>query len=186
MATATVTALIDSDEFFRLYDSEADEFANYELFHGEVIERPMANFRHDLIKNVIGKCLDSYLRDNRRFIALVEVTFRVGPSIVFLPDLAVISRERAHGVDGKYITGSPDIAFEVISSDSADRLKYKTDTYLEFGSKAVCCIYPNQRRIMVFTQTAIREFRDSDSLELPEILPGFTMPLTAVFDPLAD
>jgi hypothetical protein len=39
---------------------------------------------------------------------------------------------------------------------------------------------------MVFTQTAIREFRGSDSLELPELLPGFTMPLVAVFGPLND
>ncbi len=50
----------------------------------------------------------------------------------------------------------------------------------------MCCIYPNQRGIMVFTQTAIREFRGSDSLELPELMPGFTMPLVAVFDPLHD
>jgi hypothetical protein len=39
---------------------------------------------------------------------------------------------------------------------------------------------------MVSTQTAIREFRGSDSLELPELLPGFTMPLVAVFGPLND
>jgi Uma2 family endonuclease len=82
----------------------------------------------------------------------------------------------------KIATGSPDIAFEVVSSDRADRLQFKIDSYLEHGSQAVCCIYPAQKRITVLTAASQWfEFHGDVSLEFPSILPGFSVPLTAIF-----
>jgi len=52
----------------------------------------------------------------------------------------------------RFATGSPEIAVEVVSSDRADRLQFKIDAYLQHGSKAVCCIYPAQKKITLFTE----------------------------------
>jgi Uma2 family endonuclease len=81
----------------------------------------------------------------------------------------------------KFAAGAPDIAFEVISSDSAKRLQFKIDAYLENGSKAVCCIYPEQKRISVFMPGQWTELKGSDSLEFPSLLPGFSLPLAEIF-----
>jgi len=52
----------------------------------------------------------------------------------------------ADDVSAVWITGSPDIAFEVVSSDPADRLQFKISAYPDHGSKAVSCIYPPRNK----------------------------------------
>ncbi|MCU1327706.1 MAG: hypothetical protein JWN34_3076 [Bryobacterales bacterium] len=175
-----MVAPLNSDEFLRLYDREEGGLRQFELLDGEVVERPMPNFRHDLIKNNVCKALDRYLAANPGHLALVETTFKLGPRVTFTPDHAVIAVDRVGRVEF-YSTGAPDIAFEVISSETADRLKYKTDLYLEFGSRAVCCIYPNRRNVVIFTPNSILQFKGSEHLAFPGILPGFSLPLSDVF-----
>jgi len=77
-------------------------------------------------------------------------------------------------MQGNFATGSPDIAFEVVSSDRADRLQFKIDGYLERGSKAVCCIYPGQKNIFVWMRDQSFVFRNGAQLEFPTILSGFS------------
>jgi Uma2 family endonuclease len=82
----------------------------------------------------------------------------------------------------KFATGSPDFAFEVVSSDRADRLQFKIDAYLEHGSKAVCCVYPAQKKILVWMRDQSFVFRNGENLEFPSILPGFSAPLAEIFE----
>lgn len=175
-----MVARLNSDEFLRIYDREDGGLRQFELLDGEVSERPMPNFRHDLIKNNVCKALDRYLAANPGYVALVETTFKLDPRITFTPDLAVLAVDRLSRAEF-YATGAPDIAFEVISSETAERLRYKTDLYLDFGCRAVCCIYPNQRDVVVFSPTGVTQFRGSDVLEFPTVLPGFALPLSDVF-----
>jgi len=181
MASAHAVAQLSSDEFLRLYEADDSELHSYELFDGEVIERPMTNRVHDRIKNLVCKALDRYLEQNKIYVALVETTFRLAPRTTFTPDIAVVKLERWDAMTEKFASGAPDVAFEVISTETADRLKFKTDAYLDFGSKAVCCIYPNQRKIMVFEPGRVSEYKQGEQLEFPSIFPGFAMPLSAIF-----
>ncbi len=173
--------LLDADEFLELYDRDEGGFREYELFDGEVVERPMTSRVHDGIKNAVSLALNLYFLKVPGYISLVETTFKLGPRRVFTPDLAVVEINRWNAMVGNFAVAAPDIAFEVVSSDRADRLKFKTDSYLECGSGAVCCIYPSQRRITVVTPGRLTEFQGDDSLQFPAILPGFEMPLSAVF-----
>ena len=181
MATRPIAALITADEFLDLYSRKEDGLDRYELFEGDVVPRPMPNRIHDTIKNTVGKRLDRYFDTFAGYIALIETTFKVSGIVSFTPDVAVVNVERWNSITEKFATGSPDIAFEVISSDTADHLQSKIDTYLESGSKAVCCIYPGQRRILVITPGLWTEFKGSDSLQFPALLPGFVIPLETIF-----
>ena len=83
-----------------------------------------------------------------------------------------------------YIQGAPDIAVEVISpSDSASHLQKKVGEYLDAGSHAVWVVYPDTREVHVFGPTgAVRVLKGADTLEIPDLLPGLSIPLAAIFD----
>jgi len=184
MAAQPIAAPLTSDDFLEIYSQDGEEaLRQFELFDGEVTERPMANLIHDEIKNVLCKELDRYFDKRPGHLALVETTFKLGATITFTPDLAVIESGRWKSMRReKFATGSPDIAFEVVSCDRADRLQFKIDAYLEHGSKAVCCVYPSQQKITVYTENRWFEFKGGASLEFPSVLPGFSLALSALFE----
>ncbi|HXJ40041.1 MAG TPA: Uma2 family endonuclease [Bryobacteraceae bacterium] len=182
MAGMTIPALLASDDFLEIYHRDEDGLRRYELFDGEVVKRPMTNRVHDAVKNCVCKALDRHFDLHPGHIALVETTFRLGPKVVFTPDVAVLEDNSWRAMRSTFATGAPHIAIEVVSGDRADRLKFKVDTYLDSGSKAVCCIYPTHQRITVFMPGRVSEFKGTDNLQLPDLLPGFSMPLAQVFE----
>jgi len=182
MATQIIPAPLTSDDFVESYSEQEDGLRRFELFDGEVVERPMANRVHDEIKNILCKRLDRYLDAGSDYTALIETTFELDGALTFTPDLAVIGIARWKAMRGKFAAGSPDIAFEVVSSDRADRLQFKIDAYLEHGSQAVCCVYPSQKKIVVWMRDQSFVFRNGAQLEFPAILPGFSAPLSEIFE----
>ena len=182
MAAHIIPAPLTSDDFLEFYSEQEGGLRRFELFDGEVVERPMANRVHDEIKNVMMISLSLHFQRSPGFVARVETTFELDGSMIFTPDLAVIGSARWKGMREKFATRSPDIAFEVVSSDRADRLQFKIDAYLEHGSKAVCCIYPAQKKILVWMRDQSFVFRMGSHLEFPAILPGFSAPLSEIFE----
>jgi Uma2 family endonuclease len=180
MATQTIVAPETVDAFPEVESLGEDGWDRLELFDGELVSRPMAKETHDVVKNVVGKRLDRFFETFPGYVAMVETSFRLDQAIVFTPDISAVSADRI-GRSNTFAKGSPYIAFEVISSDTAENLHFKIVSYLEYGSKAVCCIYPTLRCITVFTPGPWTEFKGSASLEFPDLLPGFSMPLEAIF-----
>lgn len=183
MAAQPIAAPLTSDDFLEFYSRDGEEgLRRFELFDGEVVERPMPNRVHDEIKNILCKKLDRFFDTLPDYIALVETTFKVSAVQTFTPDLAVIESRRWKNMRDKFATGSPEIAFEVVSSDRADRLQFKIDAYLDNGSAAVCCIYPDQKKTLVWMRDQSFIFRTDTRLEFPTILPGFSLPLSELFE----
>jgi Uma2 family endonuclease len=182
MAAQPLAAPLTSDAFLQIYDEQEDGLRRYELFDGEVVERPVPNIVHDEIKNLLMIALTLHFQRAPGYVARVETTFKLGAGLTFTPDLAVVESGRWKTMREKFATGSPDIAFEVVSSDRADRLQFKIDSYLEHGSHAVCCIYPARKRLAVFTKAQWLEVREGGRLEFPSLLPGFGLPLAAIFE----
>jgi Uma2 family endonuclease len=87
----------------------------------------MANRVHDEIRNVVMIALSLYFQRSPGYVARVETTFKLDGVLSFTPDLAVNGVARWKSMREKFATGSPDIAFEVVSSDRADRLQFKID-----------------------------------------------------------
>ena len=82
--------------------------------------------------------------------------------------------------EGK-ITIAPDLAIEVVSSESADQLNHKVNALLSAGTRAVVVIYPTDHQVLVHREEAIERIPASGSLRLDDVLPGFTVPVSALF-----
>ncbi len=82
--------------------------------------------------------------------------------------------------DGYWPT--PELVVEVRSSDDrwADIHK-KVGEYLHAGVVNVCVIDPQQRRVHVSDPETTRVLTEDDALTFPEVLPGFSVPVTRVF-----
>jgi Uma2 family endonuclease len=182
MAAHIIPAPLTSDDFLEFYSEQEDGLRRFELFDGEVVERPMANRVHDEVKNVLMVALSLHFQRSPGHVARVETTFKLDGVQSFTPDLAVIGVARWKSMREKFASGSPDIAFEVVSSDRADRLQFKIDAYLDHGSKAVCFVYPAQKKILVWMRDQSFVFRNGEQLEFPAILPGFSAHLSEIFE----
>jgi len=100
------------------------------------------------------------------------------------PDVSFLSKARIKATDEDgYIHGSPDLAIEVISpSEAARDIERTTEALLSGGSLDVWIIYPESRHVNVFKPGGTDVLRRHDQiLTLPEILPGFELPLSEIF-----
>jgi Uma2 family endonuclease len=77
----------------------------------------------------------------------------------------------------------PDLAAEVISkSNLAEDILDKVAEYLRAGVGKVWVIYPRQRQVYEYIKDAQpRVYQEADELDGGEVLPGFRLPLAALF-----
>lgn len=75
------------------------------------------------------------------------------------------------------------MSVEVVSpSDSAAGLHRKVHQYLEAGAQSVWVVYPQTGHVIVFRRNGtLRELRQDDLLEEPEILPKFSVKISSFF-----
>jgi len=120
-----------------------------------------------LRKNPIGEVLTS---DN---------LFVLGPSIKRIPDLSFMTTERVRQIQPDAdIEGAPDLAIEVLSpSDTATAVRKKVKQYFAAGCRAVWLVYPESREIEVWESARgpAKIVTADDTLEAPEVLPGFSV-----------
>jgi len=102
-----------------------------------------------------------------------------------VPDLSVLGSERLKQRIEERFRGAPDLAVEVVSSETAARLKTKIELYLEHGSKAVWVVYPEARLVEIHSASGqVTKFKQDQILEDPDVLPGFSTPVGAIFEGL--
>ena len=103
-----------------------------------------------------------------------------------VPDAAYVSYERLprEAALDVILQVAPDIAVEVISGSEAyqDVLK-KTDEYLDHGVRQVWLLLPERREARVFAadNRAGVILTERDELAGGEVLPGFVIPIRAIF-----
>jgi hypothetical protein len=68
----------------------------------------------------------------------------------------------------------PDIVVNILRShEKWCTVEEKTNTWLQAGAKSVWLVYPPSRRIDVYNcDDSVRQFREDESLSLPELFPG--------------
>ena len=102
-----------------------------------------------------------------------------------MPDLSVLNSERLQRRIEEQLRGAPDLAVEVVSSETADRLQTKIRLYFKHGSKSVWSIFPGRpwfRSAIPNGHTGT--FEQDQVLEDSEVLPGFNTPVSAIFEGL--
>ncbi|WP_152052673.1 Uma2 family endonuclease [Tautonia marina] len=181
-----VEADVPADDFVPPSSSEI----LFEVIDGVVVEcPPMGSLELD-IANYLAQELNVVALSQGLGQALVEQLFRLRAQSTNRrrPDIAFVST--AKWPRGRRVPRAnawemaPDLAVEVVSpSDLAAELDRKLVEYFEAGVSLVWVVYPETRRVFVFSSaTEVRILSASDELDGCAVVPGFRLALTRLFD----
>jgi Uma2 family endonuclease len=161
----------------------------YEILDGRVVEKEMGA-REIEIATILGNHLFNFARLNRLGRALVEFIFRidVAKDLQRRPDVAFVSDARwpfkRRVPDVPVWDMVPDLAIEVISPrNTAAQVQRKIHEYFEAGVTCVWVVYPEQTEIYVYrSPTQIQVLQLGEELDGGDLLPGFRLPLSTLFE----
>jgi Uma2 family endonuclease len=178
MATKT---LLTIDQFDQLPIMEG---ILYELNHGELVTVAEPMPRHNWVRDNVARLTGNFAEERKLGRVFVETGYQLAPETVRIPDVSFVPAERMREIDlDKRIQGAPVLVIEVVSpTDLAEELTQKVKQYLAAGVKAVWVFYPKTREVQVFRADGGSFVRhEHQMLEEPDLLPGFSLDLKAVF-----
>jgi Uma2 family endonuclease len=178
--------LLTADAFFQMHLAEG---WRYELIRGELRRLPVAGHVHGDVAMQVGASLALFVREHglgKTYAAETGFVIARSPDTVRCPDAAFVSTERLAGLrlsDHGFFPGPPDLALEVLSpSDSRAEVEEKTAAWLAGGTRVVLLIDPRRHTAAVHRpQSEPVSFGASDALTLPDVLPGWSLPLAELF-----
>lgn len=140
-------------------------------------------YAHEIAKSNLIEILAVWLAANRTGKLCSETMFSLDNHNSPIPDVSVVSLARIKAGSTGHLQGAPEIAIEGVSSETADTLERKIDLYLAHGSKSVWVIFPQHRVVRTFDASGLsRKFQQNQMLEDPNILRGFSTPVSAIFE----
>ena len=176
--------LITGEDLARLGD-----IGRSELIDGRIVRMSPTNYRHGRVELRIGAALEVFVSPR-------------GFGAVLTGEVGIYTRrdpDRVRGADVLYLTHatyarrSPRLAFldvapelvaEVLSpEDRAVAVTQKLREYFALGVRLVWIADPEARTVMVHRSlTDLRELREGDLLTGEDVLPGFEVPVAALFE----
>lgn len=174
------TTLVTVQEFLQLPEPQGQRM---ELIGGEVVTMGRGGIAHEWIKSNLIEILAAWVSQNQSMKLLSETTFQLDEHSSPMPDVSVLSRSRKVAGASGFFQGAPELAVEVVSSESAARLESKVALYLAHGAKSVWVVFPELRLVRIFDASGgSRKFEENQTLEDPSVLPGFQVPVSAIFE----
>jgi Uma2 family endonuclease len=175
-----------------LVDSDAAKF--YAVVDGKIVENPPMGARESILASFLLGLISPIARSNRLGWVVNETLFMIDPArkLKRRPDVAFVSAERwslkLQVPASETWDVVPDLTVEVISeSNSANAVARKIDEYFKAGVRTVWVIYPSTNKIYVYdSPTQVRILQLGDELNGEGIIPGFHVPLSALFAPEAE
>ena len=188
MSTATVptqSAEMTAEEFLARHGDER----GIELVRGIVRRKPMPGIFHGQVSGNLATDLGIYLRKTQFGRLLTNDTLvrtEQYPPSFRGPDLQVISYSRLPK-DQKpagVADVSPELVVEVRSpSNSWRELIRKAVEYLDADVKVVILIDPEKQTASIYrSNDNVQSIGVNDVLAIPDLLPGFEVPMTALFE----
>jgi Uma2 family endonuclease len=174
--------LLTVEEFWRLPENGTRR----ELVRGEVVETMPPGGVHGAIAAALVSVLRAWAGALGGYVG-VEAGFVLArnPDTVRGADVSYVRADRIppDGVPEAFWPMAPDLAVEIVSpSETADEVRAKVRDYLAAGTPLVWTIYPRTREVVVHTADGLaRAYSDSDVIEHPDVLPGFTCPVAELF-----
>jgi Uma2 family endonuclease len=169
------------------------ELSGYELVNGQLVAVSPVGADHGSIAVRVTTRLENHVNrrrtDGRVF---VETGFVLGlahdPERLRGPDVSFVRgpRLRAHGglATRKFLRFAPDLAVEIESEARPRDMRERVQEYLEAGTQAVWVIDADHRTAAVYGPgSSVRRLGPGDSFEGGALLPGFSLPLTGLFQP---
>jgi Uma2 family endonuclease len=161
----------------------------YEFVDHTIVEKPVGKRSSFLATELLG-----FLRD---FIRHRQLGRLYGPDLAYrcfdddpdrirLADVSYISaaKESLDDFDDEgYCTLVPDLVAEVISpNDLAYDVNRKIDHWLNAGVAVVLVVDPETQTVLKHARDQVQKIRMTETLTVPEVLPGFELPLAKLFE----
>jgi Uma2 family endonuclease len=175
----TTTTLVTVQEFLAMPEPEGERL---ELIGGEVVSMPQAGYPHEVTKSNVIRVLTAWSLQNPGLRLLCEAAYQLDGRNCLIPDISLITENRIVPGSRGVFQGAPDVAIEVVSSESAARLEDKIELYLAWGGKSVWVVYPERRGVRIDTMDGTKKFRRDQTLVDTIVLPGFSVPTLAIFE----
>lgn len=173
-----------ADEFFKLHGSES----NVELVRGQVVRYPMPGAEHGYVCTNASFELTAFTRANPVGRVMGNDTLiRLSPDTTRGADVCFLSYATLPA-DQKLPKGLlevvPELVVEVRSpSDLWTDVLGKTIDYIRAGVAVVVILDPATESASVFRSGTRQEtFEKPDTLVLPDVLPGFAVPVARFFE----
>jgi Uma2 family endonuclease len=166
-----------------------DDGFRYELLAGEIRRMPPAGHRHGRVAARFTWRLAQYVETHRLgavFAAETGFLLSHAPDTVRAPDVSFVRQDRltVEISDEGFWPGAPDLAVEVVSpSDSFSAVAGKALDWLTAGARAVVLVDPQRSTAALYRSRAeIRILGPDDALEVPDVVPGWSLRVGELFE----
>jgi Uma2 family endonuclease len=161
----------------------------YEVVEGKVVEKIVGASEIE-IATLLIEFLAPFVRAHRLGKVLGEMIFRIDQvkDLQRRPDVSFVSHARwpyHRRVPNVAVWNMvPDIAIEIDSpSNTADHVQEKIHEYFAAGVRRVWVVYPRQQEVYVYaSSTEIQVLQLGQDLDGGDLIPGFRLPLAALFE----
>lgn len=164
----------------------------YEVVQGRVHEKPAMGAYPTWIASLLAQAMGAFATAQQHGRVVVEMLFRLDNKLQRRPDVAFVSCER--WPRGRRVPDEtawdvvPDLAIEVNSpTNTANEIIAKIDEYFRAGVRRVWVVYPNARTVYLYeSPKEVKILGTGDVIDGAPLLPGFRLPLAALFEEPAD
>lgn len=187
---STVTEVIakkkvwTDEEFITL----PQEGHHYEIVNGDLIDMGNSGALHGYVCSTLMILLGAYIRTHKlgaMFDSSTAFTMKSGNKRS--PDISFFAKVRLQNIRELplgFLKGAPYLAVEVLSAgNTVEEIHNKLVEYFENGTPLAWIVHPNEHYILVYrsAQEPDRLLKMTDVLEGEEVIPGFTLPVAALF-----
>jgi Uma2 family endonuclease len=181
---AQATPLLTAEEFVRLYGNKRAE-----LVDGVVKELPMPFPKHGKVCMTIGRLIGNHVEERGIGHVMTNdslIRIKSDPQTLRGPDVSFYSYERLPkgDVPEGILPVSPDLVVEVRSpSDNWSNVFTNLGEYLGVGVRVMIVLDQVSLTASVYRQDEYqRIFDNGDELTVPDVLPGFSVPVRRLFE----
>ncbi len=174
------------DEFERYADAPENRERLLELIDGEIVEKVPTQIHGMCAGNIYGYFW-THVRQTRSGRVVMEVRYSnpQDKRNSRIPDVSYTSGN-SPPIERGSVPLMPDIAVEVKSPDDTLKdMRAKARYYLANGTKIVWLVEPQKRFVEVYTLDDEQIFIEGETLDGGEVLAGFQMPVSAIFEDTA-
>ncbi len=180
--TATVGQHVSGEMLAAMGDIE-----RCELVAGEIIMKSPTGWLHGGVERRFGQYVGGFVDAHQLgqvLVGEVGIYTRRNPDTVRGADVICISHERLAQVTSKsYLDVAPELVVEVMSPDDRrSEVKQKLREYFAIGVRLVWVADPADHTVSVYRSLSeVRILSVNDVLDGEDVLPGFSVPVTALF-----